>query len=1030
MRPIRLTMTAFGPYRDRETVDFSLLEDRRLFVISGNTGAGKTTIFDAICYALYGAASGEDRAEPRLLRSHFAGEGVHTSVEFEFGVGRRTYRVMRQMAHRKGGNKSETGGKAELYDTTDGEAVPCVDRFAIAEVNAKLEAIIGLTKEQFSQIVMLPQGEFRKLLTSDTENKEDILRRIFRTSLYRKLEERFHQLTKEQREQLREAQLIRDAYFKQAAETIPLREEGPLIKVLRQEYINAVQLIEALREEKRYYNKLAQSAAERKSALSVQVEEQETALREALAVNGRFTELAGKRSGLDELESRKPEITALERRLELAERAARIEPYEEQAGRSARLEGDKRRQLDAKKKELESAESALIRAQTAFREEEGKEDDRRGALLELERLKELVPLVRTLDERRAEVERLLKREHDCEAALSALEQKLTAERDQKRTDDRRIREMEEKTARLPELLERLGWIRSKYNLIKELADLENRIGGFAKAEEEQERIVARYREEHDRLEALWLEGQAGLLAAHLHDGEPCPVCGSTAHPGKAEPGHEVPSREALQQAKERLLLAQSEISGARAQAAAAHAGWEARTEAMAEYDISAADMNGQLLQAEMEGKRLRATTDQLKEQAALLAELRRRGEQRERELERLQADKERMSAELQQCMLVRSTKQSLLGKEVERLPESLRTPDLLARRLDSQQQLWDRLTAAWKSAGEQLQRAQTRLAEERANTVQLAAGLKEAEASSLQASGRFAEEQAKAGFAGREQYEAAKMQERDRLALKEKLESYKTQTASLSQQIAELERLLQGLSPADTEAMASRIAELKEELEKALHELQSSLHYGREAERLETAVGASQERVAELESRLEQTLDIYQMLKGDNPLKISFERYILIEYLEQILHAANIRLRKLSGGQFLLQRSDRLETRGKQSGLGLDVYDAYTGQNRDVKSLSGGEKFNASLCLALGMTDVIQANQGGVSIEMMLIDEGFGSLDEESLHKAIAALIDLQRAGRMIGVISHVQELKQAFPAALEVTKTKEGYSRTAIFLK
>ncbi len=148
------------------------------------------------------------------------------------------------------------------------------------------------------------------------------------------------------------------------------------------------------------------------------------------------------------------------------------------------------------------------------------------------------------------------------------------------------------------------------------------------------------------------------------------------------------------------------------------------------------------------------------------------------------------------------------------------------------------------------------------------------------------------------------------------------------------------------------------------------------------------------------------------------------------MQAANVRLQALSNGQYWLQRSDRLEARGRQSGLGLDVDDAYTGQNRDVKTLSGGEKFNASLALALGMTDVIQAHQGGVSIEMMFIDEGFGSLDEESLNKAVATLIDLQKSGRMIGVISHVPELKEAFPAIIEVTKTREGSSRATIRIK
>lgn len=153
----------------------------------------KTSIFDAICFAIYGTASGEDRADPRMLRSHFAAEEIHTAVHFDFAIGRRSYLVLRQMPHRKGGNKSETGGKCELYETTSGEPIPAVDRFILSDVNAKLEQIIGLTKEQFSQIVMLPQGEFRKLLTSDTDNKEEILRRIFRTELYERLENRFQQ---------------------------------------------------------------------------------------------------------------------------------------------------------------------------------------------------------------------------------------------------------------------------------------------------------------------------------------------------------------------------------------------------------------------------------------------------------------------------------------------------------------------------------------------------------------------------------------------------------------------------------------------------------------------------------------------------------------------------------------------------------------------------------------------------------------------------------------------------------------------
>jgi exonuclease SbcC len=254
--------------------------------------------------------------------------------------------------------------------------------------------------------------------------------------------------------------------------------------------------------------------------------------------------------------------------------------------------------------------------------------------------------------------------------------------------------------------------------------------------------------------------------------------------------------------------------------------------------------------------------------------------------------------------------------------------------------------------------------------------------------------------------------------------------AALSQQIMELEQSLTGKELADLDHMTAELARTEAELDLRTSAFQELRSCHQDTERLSRNILSVHERMKTQEEEWQQVKDVYDVLRGDNVQKLSFERYVLIEFLEQILHAANERLRSLSNGQFILQRSDRLEKHNRQSGLGLDVYDVYTGLNRDVKSMSGGEKFNASLCLALGMTDVIQAYQGGISIEMMFIDEGFGSLDEEALNKAIETLVDLQKSGRMIGVISHVQELKAAFPATLEVRKTKEGHSTTAILLK
>ncbi|MBD3917602.1 SMC family ATPase [Paenibacillus sp. PR3] len=1031
MRPIKLTLTAFGPYRDGETIDFTKLGTHRLFVISGNTGAGKTTIFDAICFALYGAASGEDRAETRMLRSHFAGDDSYTSVEFDFAVGKRSYRVFRQLPHRKAGNKSETPGKAELYETTSGEAVPCVDRFMITDVNNKLETIIGLTKDQFSQIVMLPQGEFRKLLTSDTDNKEDILRRIFRTDLYRKLEERFQQQHRELKDEATKARTRLDVIIGQAGDMLPQRAESALAAVLAQPYRGAAQMLDALAQEAVHYREAAGAAEGRKAAASERLAAEEAQLREALARNGRFAELATRRARAAELEQQRPAAEARERQLALAERAARLEPHEERAARAAADAAAKRERLAAALAAAEAAASALADAELRQRAEAAREPERRAAEREAERLAALAPLVQTLAERRNEVERLLGAERALAAKQQEADRALAQLRETKQAAAARIAEAEAATAKLPELQEQLQRLRDKYRLLDDLVVAERDYKEFTRQETEHKQYVQKLRSEHDRLESAWLEGQASLLAVHLHDGKPCPVCGSAEHPAKAQPSSELPSREALQQLKQQLQKAEHDLSTASAQAASAQEGRNRRGGDIAEYDIQLdSDLAEQLAASKKEGSRLREETDRLKQINTELTALREHAAHADRQLDARLQEKDELAAHLQAAVSDRSAKQSRLEADMEAVEETLRTPEQLNARITAVRQAADKLHAAWKTAEEALQAATTKLAEQRASAEQLTHTVAEAEVEQAESAARFQAELAKDGFADADSYREVKLPEPTRASLKAEAQAYRTAVAAATEGIVQLEQALEGQSPIDTASLEQALTDLKAELEQVVNQLQTADRYANEADRLRTAVAEAGGRCTELEQQLEQVADLYSMMKGDNALKISFERYILIEYLDQILHAANERLRGLSDGQFVLQRSDRLEARGKQSGLGLDVYDAYTGQNRDVKSLSGGEKFNASLALALGMTDVIQSHQGGISIEMMFIDEGFGSLDEESLGKAIQTLIDLQKAGRMIGVISHVQELKQTFPAMIEVTKTKEGYSRTAITLK
>lgn len=1040
MRPLRLTMSAFGPYRDAETIDFTKLEDRRLFVISGNTGAGKTTIFDAICFAIYGTASGEDRSDPRMLRSHFADDDTHTSVELEFAVGSKQYRVFRQMKHRKGNNRSETGEKAELYELTGDEASPAVDRFMTTEVNAKLLSIIGLTKEQFSQIVMLPQGEFRKLLTSDTDNKEEILRRIFRTELYEKLEQRFQNRNRDLMERLKEARAGLSAVMRQAEEALPLRDDSLLAETFRQEVYSVTQVLGALSQETEYYKAQTEIAAGQKRNISSELDKAQQQIREALDLNGKHDELEVKRSRLAQFAEKEAEIREQEKALELASKAARIVPYEEQANAAARSIELKRETLAKREAELQAARTSFEDAKIKHQEEAANEPVRRETEHELLRLTELSQAVASLDTQSKAVESLVKLEKEAAGKHAAMEQSLTERKERRARSQAELKASEQAVTELPLKLDQLRQVEQKGKAVKKLIELTAELHRFAMLEREGGTALQRAAQEHERLERLWLEGQAGMLASHLIDGKPCPVCGSESHPNKAHSGVLLPSKETLQQSKEALTHVQTELMQVKAQAAAATTSQSELLEDLEDLGLSSADlvspadaMNAlQHKQASLREywKQLKEELDRLQQTVKRYEELRTWLEGEEKELESLEKDRERLRAEEQRLTVERTAGQAALQKELERIPETLRTPEALNARLEAQRSLFERLEFAWRTAQERLQQADSKLAEMKAIAEQSREAMAEAEKQKALTEERLHQELGKAGFTDLAEYLSAVMSAADMEKMIEAIQAYRAEIAGLKERVTSLELELKGVERIETESLLAAQNVLKEQYEAAVANESLSRRCSEDAERLTSTIERSGALMVKLEQELEGVSDLYAMLKGDNALKMSFERYILIEYLEQILTMANARLKELSNGQFELQRSDRLETRGKQSGLGLDVYDAYTGQNRDVKSLSGGEKFNASLCLALGMTDVIQAHQGGVSIEMMLIDEGFGSLDEESLNKAVTALVDLQKAGRMIGVISHVGELKEAFPACLEVSKTKEGFSRTAIILK
>ncbi|MBU5671146.1 AAA family ATPase [Paenibacillus brevis] len=1030
MKPIKLTMTAFGPYKDTEIIDFGELAENRLFVVSGNTGAGKTSIFDAICFALYGSASGEDRNDSRMLRSHFAEDQVHTSVELEFELKGQVYRVFRQLAHVKEGNKGATGDRYELYQLSGGEPVPLTDRFIVTQVDDKIRELIGLTREQFSQIVMLPQGEFRKLLTSETEDKEEILRRIFRTGIYKHVADRLNEKRKEMQQIGLALQQTRDGYIDHIKKMIPVREGSLLEHIFQQEFCNAHQVLEALSEEVLYYEELAKQLKGKLEQETAQHRQLAEHYHQAKALNAQFDLLDQLSGKLHQLGAEEPAMRELEQRLKLATQAVQLQVHEQHYQEAVD-------ELVRRTKLLEEAEAALHQtrqqldeAETAFKAEEQLAQVREDQARELERLQGYLPKVEELRKKEQVVREL---DAGVKQGTRSLEEQqrileeLTRDR-QKLSEE--IGVSEARTAELPAVTDRLRLLREQAKLIQELTKLDASLKLQLELQGKLHAAFEQGDQAYRKLEERWIGGQAGLLARHLHQGEACPVCGSMEHPQKAGTQQDIPDREELERLRQTRSDAERNYLEAEAGRKALQKQLEEKETLAREQGISLDQLEHLFERLVQQGKQLAEEEKQLKEELAGMSARKQQLAALERSQEDTRTAREQLQQQWGELRTTFARESALLEQLLAEVPEDLRSLEQLKQGILQADQRKQQLEAFWQEAQRRFREAQDRSLQA-TETCKHAERLKiDTETACKRSQLSYHEALERAGFTSEERYKEAKLPESTLLELQRQLEEYKSEVAMNRKRLEELSVELAGKE----RLMLSQLEEQMQELEQRIESTRaSSMDAGEKLRKcLESGeqIQAAEAKWQEAEQEYQLVRGLHDVIRGDNSKKLSFERYLQVEFLEQIIHQANQRLQRVSGGQYYLIRSDRMEKRGKQSGLGFDVYDNYTGQLRDVKTLSGGEKFNASLCLALGMADVIQAYEGGISLETMFIDEGFGSLDEESLNKAVDTLIDLQQTGRMIGVISHVQELKQAIPAILEVKKTKDGHSYTQFIIR
>ncbi|PFZ07394.1 exonuclease [Bacillus pseudomycoides] len=1029
MRPLQLIMTAFGPYKQREVIDFSDLGDHRIFAISGNTGAGKTTIFDAICYVLYGEASGEERSDTSMLRSQFADDNIYTSVELTFQLKGKQYEIKRQLGHKKQGNKTVTGHAVELYEVIGDEKVPCVDRFHVTDVNKKVEDLIGLSKHQFSQIVMLPQGEFRKLLTSETENKEEILRRIFKTDRYKLMRELLDQKRKQWKDVLQEKQKERELYFRNVFK-LPVRDDSLLETLVQQEHVNTHQVVEALEQEKNCYEAEVEQLQAQQTLQTQQLKKAEDRFHTAKSVNEKFKDLQQKQEKQAALQANREQIETEEQRFKLAEQAKRLLPFEqwyEEAVQSEQNAEQLLKQISVKK---EKTVKAFELAYEKYEELKGKESVREEGKKTVQRLEELQPIIASLAEKKSKLQQAELQSGKLKEGIQKFEKQLKGQISQKQQIAGELQQLEVALEQYVAKVEELTNMREDAKVLKQAYDVWQE-----KQKYEQEKEVANQKMEvavkaYEEMEHRWLNEQAGMLALHLHEGESCPVCGSIDHPKKAtERGDSIDEKQ-LNELREKKTVAEK----LHVQVEEKWNFYRLQYVQVIDEVVKRGYRSEELVETYrtlvQNGKQLAAEVNTLKESEEKRKQLALSVKGLEEKVEELQ--KRKREAEVMQhrtemeCMQLRTSYEH----DQQKTHEDLQTLEAWKKQFDQAVSTLRFMEEEWKKVQEAYQHWQNeniRIQAEYDGALKQVSHAKEKQEETLL---RFTTELEQGGFIDQQAYKEAKLTDVEMKHLHEQIQEYYSSLEVLAKQIEELVNELSGKEWTDITALEEQMKELGIQLDitkEKRQRAQSAVAYITD---LHENIRRIDEQIHEEEKAFQELVDLYEVMKGDNESRISFERYILIEYLEQIVQIANERLRKLSNGQFYLKRSERVEKRNRQSGLGLDVYDAYTGQTRDVKTLSGGEKFNASLCLALGMADVIQAYEGGISIETMFIDEGFGSLDEESLTKAVDALIDLQKSGRFIGVISHVQELKNAMPAVLEVTKQKNGCSETRFVVK
>lgn len=923
MKPLKLTMSAFGSYAGKNVIDFTG-QQQGIFLITGDTGAGKTTIFDAITYALYNQTSGGER-NGNMMRSQYAQPEAETYVELEFLYRGQTYRVRRNPDYKI--TKTLKNGKIREQKVPHSVELTLPDGTVFPEkknaTDAKIIEILGLTADQFSQIVMIAQGDFLKLLYTKSDERKMIFSKLFRTDIYWKIQENLRRKSMEMDERIQE----NDRAFEQ--------EKSRIIPLPESEELPLDELVERLRER-------LKDALKEQNLRRANVEELNKKITKYEEINKLFVSLEKIRQTGKELEARQVESKERRQQIENALKADKV----------------------------------LVAEQQNLRQQQAVEQSVQAIAKMEETLTNNQEMFETLKTQLQEVEAEQKREAaDIQKKMLALEQSFPSYEalQNARSEEQQAKKVWEDLEKTSE--ESFHKKEAGIAALKEQQKQQEQVVEQTKKNWEQTSLSASESAKHyEHMYEAFLKEQAGILAENLSAGCPCPVCGSTVHPDPAKLSDHAVTELEVEQAK--------------------------KTRAAAEEKR---DMAYAAFEAEKTEKQKLAQAVEKEEADFVLAQT--IAKQQRKEAEQNYVSLQKIAEQIREKLVYPSLAEA--KKQYAAMQKALEAAE---QEIERKRQKVSELAEAMNTL-----KGQKLAEEENQKTAKKLAAKTEKE---------YAKLLEKSGFVSEETYHLAILPERSRSKLEREEKEYESQCLRQQSEQKLLEKQVSGKTYTDTTELNEQLKAEKQALKEA-EKTYMELHTAYENDRSvlqNCAVYLEKGKKLESEDQVIKSLSKTANGRLSGSAKIDFETYIQRQYFKQIIHEANKRLLTMSNHQFILKLKEEANTgRKTNEGLDLSVYSLVTDSERDVKTLSGGESFLAALAMALGLSDIVERSAGAIHPDMMFIDEGFGSLDAQSRQQAIEVLAELAGDSRMVGIISHVTELKEQIDRQLVVSRTDKG---------